>query len=205
MIKMCLPSFRGLTNKTNADISKLLSDSRFKWYNPQPDILKHTYIDQAREYLIAGSQLEAPTIPNEITHILFIDDDINGFLGSDLITMYNLNVPIIGCLYHQKCDHNLFAAGGWSILGLPEPWDIKHIRTPLMPVDWIGMGFCLINIEVFQQVPRPWYYKPIVRWLGSDQKFRIDMLGEDVAFCRKASDFGFKSYAYNKILNHQES
>ena len=55
----------------------------------------------------------------------------------------------------------------------------------LQPVDYIGMGVMMVKREVFEKVEAPWFAIPYST-IGNHY------IGEDVFFCRKAREAGFK-------------
>jgi hypothetical protein len=56
---------------------------------------------------------------------------------------------------------------------------LMEIPTALVEVDAVGFGAVLMKRDVFLKVPEPW--------------FTIDYrAGEDIAFCKKIKDYGFK-------------
>jgi hypothetical protein len=208
-IKICLPSMYGLSIDTQRDLNVLIADKRFNWYNPQPDVIRGTYIDQARERCVANTQAEFPEIPLEISHLLWIDDDISGFNGDLLEEMISSREAIIGAAYPQKYDQSLLAAGNWNdrIRVLPEPFKIStwfNILT-VVQCEWVGLGFCLIRANVFRELSRPWFDRPTIRWQDKGNQYFVDEIGEDVNFCKKAAMLGYQTYIYTKrILTHKE-
>lgn len=200
-IKICLPSFRGLTKATQRDLCALLSDRQFNWYNHEPEIIKSTYLHQARDYCIAKSQEINPFIDPKITHFLFIDDDINGFTPDDVQNMTKADFGITAALYTQKANRGLYAAGYFNDKGLPEPYSINPQQHK--GCAWIGMGFCLIKATVFRMMERPWFGINERRWSANNKEY-VDYIGEDIFFCEKAATLGFRIEIYNKVLNHQE-
>jgi hypothetical protein len=59
--------------------------------------------------------------------------------------------------------------------------------TGLEEVGSIGTGIMLIKKEVFQNMSEPWFDMP---W----QVGKRGYMGEDVFFCKKAQELGFKVY-----------
>ena len=55
--------------------------------------------------------------------------------------------------------------------------------TGLESVAAIGMGLMLIKAEVFQKMPKPWFFVPYQNGIYT---------GEDIFFCRTAREFGFE-------------
>jgi hypothetical protein len=59
--------------------------------------------------------------------------------------------------------------------------------TGLEEVDYTGMGVMLVKREVYEKMEEPWFAIP---WNTTVK----DFLGEDVFFCRRARENGFKTY-----------
>lgn len=120
------------------------------------------------------------------THILFLDDDV--IVPKDIIAklirhdkdivtgLYLLrnfpHKPIIFSYADEKgaCTHRFIAPD--------EP-------EGLIPIINCGLGCCLIKIEVFQTMPRPWIT------LGELEK---DHWCDDIAFFNRARDYGFSLF-----------
>lgn len=58
--------------------------------------------------------------------------------------------------------------------------------TGLVEVDYCGMGVMLVKAEVYKKLEFPWFAIP---WVPAAE----DYIGEDVWFCRRAYEQGFKT------------
>lgn len=155
--------------------------------------LKGLPIDFARNKLVKLS------MENKSDYIFFLDSDVT--CPAD--TLYKLlsdNLPIVSGIYRNKTD------------GLPAAWRLIPNPTPtgkyaplssfggdghLEKVDVVGMGCCLINMEVFKRVKYPWF------------KWGIDIyssgVSEDFAFCEKAKEAGLPTYIDCRVIcEHEE-
>jgi hypothetical protein len=122
-------------------------------------------------------------------YILWVDSDI-GFRPEDFEQLLSRNVDIIAGPYKK-------AAGAYTCTELPKDLDIKVLpsmtpedlkdRTELIEALSFGFGFVLIKRGVFEKVPRPWFCTQVYNYRGNDIG-----VGEDVYFCLKAKDAGFK-------------
>jgi len=131
---------------------------------------------EARNWLV-GKALEDP----DISHILFVDDDIMLPLEALNVLMESHEL-IIGANYVKK--QFPIETCALSVQNTPggfhnkEILPIKNDMTPVR-VSQMGMGACLINVEVFKKIPQPWFE------FVYDKNGKV-FAGEDVRFCQKA-------------------
>jgi len=59
--------------------------------------------------------------------------------------------------------------------------------TGLVEVDYCGMGVMLVKAEVYKAMEYPWFAIP---WVPAAE----DYIGEDVWFCRRAAENGYKTF-----------
>lgn len=140
-----------------------------KLCNSKGSILPQQRADMVRECLSSGC-----------SHLLFLDDD----MAFPMTTLYDL----------LAADKDIVAANcvTKSIPPLPTARDIHNNRvniadelTGLQEVASVGAAVMLIKADVFKKLPAPWFefvYQP------------TGYIGEDVFFCRKAREHGFKVY-----------
>jgi len=107
------------------------------------------------------------------THVMFIDSDIT-FKPSHVIEMLNFNEPVVGGAYSKRLEPVIPTAwhsiDNWNTyVKLHEQTD-SHIRVEAM-----ALGFCLIKIQVFDQLELPWFI------LGFNNG---QYTGEDIEFFR---------------------
>ncbi len=131
---------------------------------------------EARNWLVNKAR-ENP----DITDILFIDDDI--LLPLDAITrLCDSNELIVSANYIKKlpiietCALKMDV--GLNYYHNKEVPVIKDNMTPI-PVTQLGMGACLINMDVFNKIESPWF-----EFIYNDDGSVF--AGEDVRFCQKA-------------------
>lgn len=124
------------------------------------------------------------------THYMWIDSD-QVFSWNNFIKLVEHNVPIVSGLYHRSFGFDgsgpkdKFAGallGGAAI----RDKDIKN-RKGLMEVHANGMGFMLVQRQVFDLVVNPFYSNNPDTW-------------EDFSFAEKARAKGFKSYVDPEII-----
>ncbi|MEM2568073.1 MAG: hypothetical protein QXH20_06355 [Candidatus Bathyarchaeia archaeon] len=128
-------------------------------------------------------------------YILFLDDDV---LPPDdgLLTLFLDAVPIVSGLYFSRYPpHNpvIFRRKNrnepWSLDAETE-WDAEFTRSypknQLVEADVAGLGFMLVMREVFEKIPEPWFKSTLQH-------------GEDVYFCWKAQQHGFKVFVDTRV------
>lgn len=134
----------------------------------------------AREKIVLRA-LEA-----ECTHLCFIDSDMS-FEPDALQRLiksgeqFIVKKDIIAGLFFQRYDPYPPAL---SIN------DKQVIPSKLTEVDWVGMAFTLIDMNVFKKIPRPWFE------LDFNPKH---IVSEDILFCIKAKKLGFKIWVDPEI------
>lgn len=111
------------------------------------------------------------------SHVLFIDSDMS-FPPYTLHQLMRADKDIIGANCVQRTQDEWTARkDGHFVSSLN--------KTGIEQVDTLGFGVTLIKMKVFETVERPWFNTP---YDGEKHE------GEDVSFCRKARDAGFKIF-----------
>ena len=125
------------------------------------------------------------------THYMWIDSD-QVFNWNHFMKLVEHNVPIVSGIYHRTTggfsgfeSSDKFAA---SLLGgaTLKDKDIKN-KKGLMEVHANGMGFMLVQRQVFDLVENPFYSNNPDTW-------------EDFSFAEKSRAKGFKSYIDPEVI-----
>jgi hypothetical protein len=136
--------------------------------------------------LIANQRAELclDAMREKCTHVLFIDSDMR--FPHDMIErllQHDLDIVATNCarrrmptgptaqIYKDNGEREL-------VYTMPE-------STGLQEVGSVGMGVMLIKANVFAKLAEPWFETP---WRHDKRGY----IGEDVFFCKKARDAGFK-------------
>ena len=136
--------------------------------------------------LIANQRAELclDAMREKCTHVLFIDSDMR--FPQDMIErllQHDLDIVATNCarrrmptgptaqIYKENGEREL-------VYTMPE-------STGLQEVGSVGMGVMLIKANVFAKLAEPWFETP---WRHDKRGY----IGEDVFFCKKARDAGFK-------------
>ena len=136
--------------------------------------LVYTAREQAAEAFLSG----------EYDALLFIDSDM--VVPADLLTKlveadkdivsalaFRRTPPYEPCIF-KKCD-----------LENTEFW--FDYPKGLIEIQGVGMACTLIKREVFETVPKPWF-------------FPHENIGEDLAFCIRAKQVGFKIFCNTELI-----
>lgn len=115
----------------------------------------------------------------ETTHILFVDDD-QMFPADSIHQLAKHDLPIVAANIVRKESNprtNAKKIGSTDcVYTLPD-------STGLEEVDFVGTGMMLIKREVFEKLEKPYFFYDVV-----------NNVGEDVNFCRKAKEAGYKIF-----------
>jgi hypothetical protein len=114
------------------------------------------------------------------THILFIDADMR-FPKDAIFRLLQRDEAIVAVNYStRKLPLQPVAFRDDTTT---ERVYTEQDDTGLESVAAIGMGLMLIKAEVFQKMPKPWFFVPYQNGIYT---------GEDIFFCRTAREFGFE-------------
>jgi len=131
----------------------------------------------------------------ECDAILFIDSD-QTFPHTALDLLIEKHKDIIGYPIVRKKPPYYPNISRWypdgGVYKVYENYPQNHI----FQVDTIGMGFTYIRREVFEKIEKPYFD---FGWVEKDGKKTDQMIGEDVYFCKKAKEAGFKIWANPEI------
>jgi len=149
---------------------------------PAPFWFSYENLKKPKDYILitfsgaltpfSREKIALKAIEQNCTHLLWIDSDMQ--FGPDALNrLLKHKKDIIAGLFFQKYQPY---APALSIN------DEHPIPKKLTKVDWVGLGFTLINIEVFKNMPRPWFE------LDFNPKH---IVGEDILWCLKARKLGY--------------
>lgn len=178
----------------DADFSlSLLQMQRFMLMFPVVDDFDFTIINE-RGSLIAMQRenMVSTALSDEtVTHLLFLDSDMS-FPPNLFNLLLKHDLPIVACNYVKR--------------GIPSMPNTRAVTGKLIgtskgsigleEADSAGFGAVLIRREVFENTPKPWFDTV---WL--DKGDRLEMMGEDVFFFRKARQVGH----YPLFIDHDAS
>jgi hypothetical protein len=136
--------------------------------------------------------------------IMWIDSDIL-FTPQQFMRLLGHNTDIVSGVYLMEDGKSLATVREWDeeffkenkhfkfmtmqdlTRPLPQPLSRGERGETLIEVAYTGMGFMLVKKGVFEKLEYPWF-RPIEKKIGD----MVDFTMEDVAFCLRAREAGFK-------------
>lgn len=130
------------------------------------------------------AELSLDAMREGCSHLLFVDSDMR--FPQDMISRllkHDVDIVAANCARRRMPTGptaQIYKENGEREL----VWTMPD-STGLQEVGSVGMGVMLIKAGVFKALPEPWYETP---WRTDKRGY----IGEDVFFCNKARDAGFK-------------
>jgi len=149
-----------------------------------------SHVGDAREMTLNGSNEnevnEQRPFKGTITYdkILWIDSDIT-FKPEDAITLIESDKDIVTGAY-------LLGSGEVTVYPnlLKQGYGYEQVKSMSEPVKVAGCGFGFLAVKsgVFESMTRPWFQSVLV---STDDGFSFPMMGEDLSWCKRATDLGY--------------
>lgn len=168
-----------------------------------------SHVADAREFTLSGTNQnvisETRPMHGQLTYdkILWIDSDI-AFKPEDVLKLYKSDKDIISGCY-------LLASG--EVVAYPKmlerAFTIDEVKnmSGLVEVDATGFGFICVKSGIFEQMSRPWFQQVMIEKIDAttNQLFRFPILGEDLSWCQRAKDLGYKIWLDTdvKLIHHK--
>jgi len=148
-------------------------------YSSSGTLLSCQRQDLARDAIDAGC-----------THTMWLDSDMR-FPKDTIMRLLERDEGIVCANYAKR----RFPTEPIAVRKNAEGDDAQHVNrvytladsTGMEEVDYCGMGVMLVKAEVYKSMEFPWFAIP---WVPAAE----DYIGEDVWFCRRAYENGFKTY-----------
>lgn len=138
-------------------------------------IMQGTLIQNQRAELALDAMREG------CSHILFIDSDMT--FPQNMIQRllaHDLDIVATNCARRRMPTGPTAKIGNKLIYSTLEDHGLQEVDT-------IGMGVMMIKADVFRKMVEPWFETP---WRNDKRGY----IGEDVFFCLKAKEIGYKIY-----------
>jgi len=149
-----------------------------------------SHVADAREMTLNGTNEneidEKRPFKGTITYdkILWIDSDIT-FKPEDAITLIESDKDIVTGAY-------LLGSGEVTVYPnlLKQGYGYEQVKSMSEPVKVAGCGFGFLAVKsgVFESMTRPWFQSVLV---STDDGFSFPMMGEDLSWCKRATDLGY--------------
>lgn len=177
-----IPSLSKPTEETSAS---LISYYRNCKYPVQIRYIFDTYLHTARNIAVTMA------IETKATHLMFIDSDM-AFPNYGVDRLVERGEYIIGGLYFGRMKPLPVALERHPDNTLKSMRKIPTWDEPF-EADAVGTGFMLIDMKVFQKMEPPFFtYTKPENFGYKASVFPRDDVGEDVYFCLKARQNGFR-------------
>ncbi len=144
-------------------------------------------VDKSFPLDLSRNRLAARALEIGATHVLFIDADMT--FEPDLVErLFKIGADVSAALYFKKSPPFVPVP---SLLDHPDdPQLMRPIELPetagVVDCHVVGMGATLIRREVFESINKPWFAYEVYERTGEMS------VTEDVTFCRKAREAGFR-------------
>ena len=166
---------------------ELVAYTRSRGHEVYPAVVERLHVDRARneitEMFLHPEKPRLPQYPEgvnriykEAEYLFFVDDDML-FPPNALVKLLAHQEPIVGGLYFARQAPYLPIA--YRHVEDNQWIAVTKYQAGLQEVDAIGTGCLLIRRDVLEKLERPWF------------EFS-DRMGEDMYFCDKAKQLGYK-------------
>ena len=188
-VMIFVPSFLGIMDSQTVESLGYIMFDAFSWkakgYEFFFMIGKRQNIHDARNNAVIWA------LENDMDYIFWFDDDMvldktNKPLFS---TMMEHNKDFVAPLFFQRRPPYLplLFKRMTYLDGTYVTYDnILNYEKGLLDVDGVGFGCCLTKVDMFRKIPRPWFL------MG-------ETFGEDLFFCEKAVQAGYKIFCDTTI------
>ena len=185
---ICIPMLGKVSIEWAVNFSRLCSYIRvpFRYY-----LNKHFRIDVARNRLVKDA------LKDGCDRILFIDTDIYPCTYRDgkfyyrpdaVYVLWQNHYPIVSACYWSKKNcpalyelEDPKAKKPFRILYV----DIEEIANEVFYVDAVGLGFCLIERKIFEEIDYPWFEYRVDYDFDAEEEREIS---EDLSFFMKVKE-----------------
>lgn len=194
-VAVCVPSSGQCSTWFAQSLAGLMQCSQTLRARPEAESFSITVLVQESSVIHGNREkLVERAIEWDCTHVLFIDDDMV-FNPHMLEMLLSRRQPYVACNYPKrgfpivftatKADKSSDMPTTKHSLGMEEAW-------------YTGFGFCLIERQVFEKTPKPWFLPQYVAELN-------EYTTEDNPFCERVRKAGFTilvDHSASRLLGH---
>ena len=140
------------------------------------------------------------------SNVLFTYEDVKTLVG-----MTDKN-PVVSGVYYtsektvhavERMDYTNYGKTGTFPFVTKETME-DLVDTKLMKVDYTGLGFFACRRTVLQALDYPYFWYPLVDYESEDGTPCKDVLTDEMAFCRRLCDKGYRITLNTELRVHQE-
>lgn len=141
------------------------------------EVVRTSAIHDARNVVVKKA------IERNFKYLLFVDSDMR-IPQNAIFKLMSYNKPIVSGYFFSRSGNHFPCA-------FTETKDREYVSffepyTGLREVDAVGMACTLIDVDIFKQLKDPW--------------FEWGKYGEDIGFCRKVRDLGYKIFVDTDLI-----
>lgn len=186
-VGICIPARGTMEIGTAFDLAALVN-----YTNKNSKIEIKLYTSAGTLIFDQRNNLVKSALEEDCTHILFIDADMR-FPKDSLTRLISHNKAIVGVNATTRAEPVKPTAKTLEVNDDHVVWHpvFSKGKTGIEVVDGIGCGVMLIDACVFKELEKPWFF---FEKLPNDK-----VLGEDIYFCIKSADIGFKTYVDHEL------
>lgn len=131
----------------------------------------------------------------EFTHILFLDTDHRHHPQTIKKLLFHDKDIVSGLSFRRSVPYDpiMFKQVGNGFENIVK-WD----QDDLIEVDAVGAACLLIDVEVLKEMKNHFNN---TKWFEMNMKFKEGVVSEDIAFCCKAREMGYKIYVDTSCVN----
>jgi hypothetical protein len=166
-----------------------------------------SHVADAREITISGTKQNSLTetrpFEGNLTYdkLMWIDSDIE-FLPQDILKLYESDKDIVTGAYllanGDVMAFRSYETGPLTIKDVEELRDYEEVTAA-------GFGFICVKQGVFESLSRPWFQSAVTKVTLNDVEYDMPIMGEDVSWCHRAKEKGYKIYLDPLVkVNHHK-
>ena len=165
-------------------------------------------ITQARNISIQDLFIQELKNKAKFDYLMFIDSDIQ-FSIENILQLLKRDKDVVSGIYFAKSKPHFPVCGFYDLKrisnGFPKLNKEQILSKQLLEVDWTGNGFILMKRNVIDKIEYPWFDMRVIDLLEPAKRdgnitIKKEILSEDISFCCKIKEAGFKIFADTSIL-----
>lgn len=186
-VGICIPARGQVEVGTAFDLAALVN-----YTNKNSKVEINLYTSMGTLIFDQRNNMVQSALDDGCTHILFIDADMR-FPKDSLLRLLKHNKAIVGVNATTRSEPVKPTAKTLEVKDDHVIWHpvFSKGKNGIEAIDGIGCGVMLIDAVVFKDLEKPWFY--------FEQLPQGKILGEDIYFCIKSADIGFKTYVDHEL------